>query len=860
MSDHEETLFALVRAALERLEAGDELDLDTLCAEHPELRSDVEQALGLRSGLASLGEAATSGDRWIGRELGPEGRYVLTECLGRGAMGVVYAAHDRELERTVAVKIFLTPGGTAPTKEEAERFRREATTLASLDDEHVVGVFDRGTSATGELFLVMEHLSGRPLSDVLAVATEAFSEGGTSVGSTAPWTELFPERSAPRGTYLHTVTTWIAEVAGGLRAAHDTGVIHRDVKPSNIFIRDDLSAVLIDFGIAARAGDAALTMTQTSLGTPWYMAPEQVRGTGRDDPRVDVYATCATLYHLIARRPPYEGPAATVFAAIQSEDPPRIQSLHPNLPRDLAAIIEHGMERDPARRYPNMAALERDLRAFLAHQPVSARPLTPLGRLTRKARRRPALAFAIVASTVLLPVAIALTMAARELAEQEAVKEFGAIVRSLPRQLSIEGNHSQRRGFNADVRQRTIDQLTRLLELRPAAREYRAHLAAHLEDAGRPGRAATEWARLAGEFDDPFLAALAAPLSATRQVADLELDDLPRPKTPVGCFAAALVTLRARGKDWAKAAWELLEVPAADARSPAFVDLRIVTLAGLNETTRDPELLNLAFAEATAIEGQRGFETATTLGTRGYVLLSQRRDYEAIVLLERASALCPDQFDVHQNLAIAHQRLADLDAMTSHLNEALRIRPDSWRTRHALARAAKDRGEFDTARELAQALEIEDPGRRWMQEDILSTINRAQAARILGGVIDEESRARAKPYAEAAVRHAEAAVALAPSAGVGEIIEIRKRIAAAMAQEDYFAAVCEMLDEMRYKGHGVDDPYHLESFAMLVSLSEQIEPELRMRLSGMIRRLARKLAPNDPVFGKRQIDAISQGR
>src|SRR5690606_29711279 len=180
------------------------------------------------------------------------------------------------------------------------------------------------------------------------------------------------------------------DVAAGLGAAHAQGVYHRDVKPSNILIPTDLRAVLLDFGIAARAGDPSLTAGETALGTPCYMAPEQATGGQRSAATIDVYGLSATLYHLLTGKAPFDGDAAQVVARLQREDPLPPHVVRPDLPRDLAAIVEKGMAREPRHRYATIRELEADLRAFLAHRPVSARPLSRIARAVRRSRRHPA--------------------------------------------------------------------------------------------------------------------------------------------------------------------------------------------------------------------------------------------------------------------------------------------------------------------------------------------------------------------------------------------------------------------------------------------------------------------------------------
>ena len=246
-----------VAEALERQDAGEDVDLGELCDGDPVLAAAVAESLGLAPTLLDLQSRARTFDRLVGERLA--GRYRLRKRIGSGAMGHVYRAHDEELDRPVAVKILRADllVGESTTR----RFEREAETLGRLRHDNVVTVFDRGVAAEGAHFLVMELLQGCSLADVLETrpAPDADPEPAT----------VLPDAPLPE-PWTACAVRWVAELADGLEAAHGAGIRHRDVKPSNVFVRTDGRPILLDFGIAARLGEQTLATHDQTLGTPAY--------------------------------------------------------------------------------------------------------------------------------------------------------------------------------------------------------------------------------------------------------------------------------------------------------------------------------------------------------------------------------------------------------------------------------------------------------------------------------------------------------------------------------------------------------------------------------------------------------------
>ncbi|MBX3469589.1 MAG: protein kinase [Planctomycetes bacterium] len=288
------------------------------------------------------------------------GGYRIVSELGRGAMGVVYEAIQERLGRRVALKVL--PQAHALQGVARERFVREAQATASLKHPGIVPIYDVGEER-GVHFFAMELLEGRSLKGIVDQEKA-----------------LAPERAA----------RIIKDAAEALDFAHERGVIHRDVKPDNIFVRQDGTVVVTDFGLALRVHDAALTREGTIVGTPLYMAPEQARGDAPVDRRADVYGLGITLYELLAGQVPFEDARDTgaLLEMVTHDDPQPLGRVKPGLPAPLTAVVEVAMEKDPARRYPTAAALAADLGRFLAGEPILARPPTRLTRTWRLVRRR----------------------------------------------------------------------------------------------------------------------------------------------------------------------------------------------------------------------------------------------------------------------------------------------------------------------------------------------------------------------------------------------------------------------------------------------------------------------------------------
>ncbi len=301
--------------------------------------------------------------------------YELLGELGRGGMGVVYRARQVRLNRPCALKMILA--GSHARDETTARFLAEAEAIARLQHPHIVQIHHIG-EADGLPFFELEYLPGGSLDRQL---------DGT------PW----EPRRAARLT---------EQFARGIAEAHRSGVVHRDLKPANVLLAADGTPKISDFGLAKTLGsEAGLTRSEAIMGSPSYMAPEQAEGRTRAvGPAADLYALGVILYELLTGRPPFRGAAVwQTLEQVKTAEPVPPSRLVPKLPRDLETICLKCLQKEPSRRYATADALADDLRRFLEHHPVLARPVPFWERAARWARRRPV--HAALVTVVILAVA-----------------------------------------------------------------------------------------------------------------------------------------------------------------------------------------------------------------------------------------------------------------------------------------------------------------------------------------------------------------------------------------------------------------------------------------------------------------------
>ena len=282
-------------------------------------------------------------------------------------MGEVFKAWDMRLMRHVALKLILD---AEPHR--VARFRHEAQAQARVGHPNVCQVYEVGEH-DGQHYIAMQYIAGQTLADALAKAT------------------------------LEERLTVMKSVAEALHVAHRQGLVHRDVKPTNIMVESadggSPKAYVLDFGLALEQ-TTQLTTTFELLGTPQFMAPEQLNEETRLDRRTDVYALGASFYTVIAGRPPFQGSLPDVMRKVVEKDPAPLTSIDPTLPADVATILAKCLEKEPQRRYESARALADDLDRYLNGEPITARPQTLAYRLAKKARKHSLLL--TVAATLLL--------------------------------------------------------------------------------------------------------------------------------------------------------------------------------------------------------------------------------------------------------------------------------------------------------------------------------------------------------------------------------------------------------------------------------------------------------------------------
>lgn len=333
------------------------------------------------------------------------GLYSIKRRIGRGGMSEVFLAFDPRMKREVALK--CAHPGLALEPRAAQRFQREIEAIAKLSHPGIVPVFDVG-EAHGRAFFTMEYVEGKTLSEVIKRLQENESAQTNLIREQVISQAIEADLGDSTGplferTYTEIVCRWMLTLTNALEHAHTAGVIHRDVTPANIIVRQSGHAQLFDFGLARLQNAPALTMQGDFTGTPYYVSPEQLAGKVSDmDARCDIYSIGVTLYELLTLKRPFEGATtAEVLSRIQSDDPVSPRAHNPKIPRDLELICLTALDRDLGRRYATMAALSADLRAFLALEPVSARPLSPAERTWRFVKRRPAFASTLALSAIL---------------------------------------------------------------------------------------------------------------------------------------------------------------------------------------------------------------------------------------------------------------------------------------------------------------------------------------------------------------------------------------------------------------------------------------------------------------------------
>lgn len=360
-------------------------DDEAFLAANDDLRDLLEAMMSDECGESiELGDTHESEGGFDDRNGAPRflGDYRIVREMGRGGMGVVYEATQVSLGRRVALKVL--PAHLTQSPRQIERFRREAAAAAKLQHEGIVPIHAIG-SVDGAHFYAMEFVDGRTLHD----AIEAYSED-TGFG-------VLP--GASRSAEAAEIA---AQVAEALAYSHAAGVVHRDVKPQNILIDQAGKVRLVDFGLAKDLSIDDAAHTTSGAGTPFYMSPEQIDAPGKVDARSDVFALGVVLYEMLTGTRPFDGATTEqVIRAVTSLEVRNLRNDSASVPRDLETICLKALEKKREERYASVGDFGDDLRRFLQHEPIHARPPATAVRLAKLVRRHRALSAALALVVVI---------------------------------------------------------------------------------------------------------------------------------------------------------------------------------------------------------------------------------------------------------------------------------------------------------------------------------------------------------------------------------------------------------------------------------------------------------------------------
>ncbi|HVJ82307.1 MAG TPA: serine/threonine-protein kinase, partial [Planctomycetia bacterium] len=407
---------ALAEEFVAQLRRGERPTVDEYARKHPDHADSIRRVFP----AMLLLESAVAKPRHR-RQAIPDrlGDYRLKRMVGSGGMGAVYEAIQEPLGRRVAVKILAALRPDDPAL--PARFEREARTAARLQHPAIVPVYGVGEQ-DGVYFYVMQFIDGCGADVVIGQIARSRSDAGRSGGSGAATQAVaaFSARSAEREgapdrqarddtstgaaattgvadslapsseRYFRNVARTGAQAAGALAYAHAHGVLHRDVKPSNLLLDGRGNAFLTDFGLAKVVGDEDLTRTGVVVGTPRYMAPERLGKDPLDSIAGDIYGLGATLYELATLRPLFDDRRReALLARIRDEEPAAPRKLEPRIPRDLETVLIKAIAKDPAKRYASAAEFADDLTACAENRPIRARRQSAPAQAASWAKRHP---------------------------------------------------------------------------------------------------------------------------------------------------------------------------------------------------------------------------------------------------------------------------------------------------------------------------------------------------------------------------------------------------------------------------------------------------------------------------------------
>lgn len=412
--DTEDSVFdKIVDRCGEFVEAGQIDEALRLADEHPEHAERLRQLLPAIEALASFNDlpgAHLDDEQRPSRQLGD---FRIVREIGRGGMGVVYEAQQISLNRCVALKVL--PLAAMLDARRLERFRHEAQAAAMLRHPNIVAVYSVGCER-GVHYYAMDYIDGPSLAQVIDVRGKGESGKGKEDDSGTPRSDSLSPLLLPPSTvdkahlctlrntqpveFFRAIAQLCIQAAEALDYAHQMGVVHRDVKPSNLLLDAAGKLWITDFGLAMTQSDVGLTMTGDLLGTLRYMSPEQAAGKRLPlDHRTDIYSLGITLYELLAGRPAFDQTErGELLRAVADVDPPSLRKINSSIPADLETIVRKAMEKDAADRYCTAGELAADLKRYLEDRPIVAQPPTIAAHARKWVRRHSAVvAFSAVA-------------------------------------------------------------------------------------------------------------------------------------------------------------------------------------------------------------------------------------------------------------------------------------------------------------------------------------------------------------------------------------------------------------------------------------------------------------------------------
>jgi len=408
------------------------------------------------------------------------GSYRLIKELGHGGQGFVWLAQDEKLLRKVAIKLMTQRAAMAETAR--LRFLREAEVASKLDHPGICGVHEFG-EWNGMPFIAMQLIDGVALDqkikgsqaaresdstvfnvnfDSQSIAVDERPDKGSTEGSSS-------DSSGPDKQGIMDVVRFIESAARALHAAHEAGLIHRDIKPGNIMQAADGRAVILDFGLARDETSDAMTLTRTGdfMGTPAYMSPEQLLAHRIDlDRRSDVYSLGVTLFECLTLQRPFQAPnTKALYEAISQKDAPDPRAINEAISKDLRVVIETAMAKERDRRYPTSLELAEELRRIREFEPIHARPAGTILRLRRWGQRNPVVAALSVALFVFLVAGLAwTTLKNRELDASNAALGSANVTIAAERQTAEDNAASSKSNFESA--QRHLDDFRRMADVK----------------------------------------------------------------------------------------------------------------------------------------------------------------------------------------------------------------------------------------------------------------------------------------------------------------------------------------------------------------------------------------------------------